>query len=64
MSENLKLDPVAEFLRISPWLRGFLLGLLPNEADEQDVFQELFVTVTNKAESFTPGTNFWPGFAR
>ncbi len=51
------------FLRHSNSIRGFLLAFTPNLADVDDLLQEVFVTVTEKAESFEPGTNF-PAWAR
>src|SRR5436190_23654946 len=46
------------FLRHSAVLRGFILGLLPDHNRAEDVFQELFLTVTRKAADFRPGSNF------
>ena len=46
------------FLRHAGVLRGFVLGLLPDANRAEDVFQELFLTVTRKAADFRPGTNF------
>src|SRR5262245_14773446 len=46
------------FLRHASVLRGFILGLLPDHNRAEDVFQELFLTVTRKAAEFQPGTNF------
>jgi RNA polymerase sigma-70 factor (ECF subfamily) len=51
------------FLRHSGLLRGFILGLLPDHNRAEDVFQEVFLTVTRKAQDFQPGTNF-PAWAR
>src|SRR5262249_33193842 len=51
------------FLRHSGLLRGFILGLLPDHNRAEDVFQEVFLTVTRKAQEFQPGTNF-PAWAR
>jgi len=51
------------FLRHSNSIRGFLLAFTPNLADIDDLLQTVFVTVTEKAESFEPGTNF-PAWAR
>lgn len=47
-----------QFLRHGGVLRGFVLGLLPDHNLAEDVFQEVFLTVTRKADDFTPGTNF------
>jgi RNA polymerase sigma-70 factor (ECF subfamily) len=46
------------FLRHAGLLRGFILGLLPDHHVAEDVFQELFLTVTRKAGEFQPGSNF------
>jgi RNA polymerase sigma-70 factor (ECF subfamily) len=46
------------FLRHAGLLRGFILGLLPDHNRAEDVFQEVFLTVTRKACEFTPGSNF------
>jgi RNA polymerase sigma-70 factor (ECF subfamily) len=46
------------FLRHAGVLRGFILGLLPDHNRAEDVFQEVFLTVTRKAGDFRPGTNF------
>src|SRR5215475_8023506 len=51
------------FLRHAGLLRGFILGLLPDHNRAEDVFQEVFLTVTRKAADFRPGTNF-PAWAR
>jgi RNA polymerase sigma-70 factor (ECF subfamily) len=47
-----------QFLGQAGVLRGFILGLLPDPNRAEDVFQELFLTVTRKAEDFRPGSNF------
>lgn len=61
-SEATTLTPVDEvqrlFLRHAGLLRGFILGLLPDHNLAEDVFQEVFLTVTRKAADFRPGTNF------
>lgn len=46
------------FLKHSGVLKGFILGLLPDFNRSEDVFQELFLTITSKAAEFTPGTDF------
>ncbi len=46
------------FLRHAGMLRGFILGLLPDHNRAEDVFQEVFLTVTRKAGEFSPGSNF------
>src|SRR5262245_2765265 len=45
------------FLRNAGVLRGFILGLLPDHNHAEDVFQEVFLTLTRKADEFVPGTN-------
>src|SRR5262249_57451566 len=51
------------FLRHAGVLRGFILGLLPDHNRAEDVFQEVFLTVSRKAAEFRPGSNF-PAWAR
>jgi len=46
------------FLKHSSLLRGFVLGLFPSFDMADDVLQEVFVVVTEKADAYRPGTNF------
>jgi RNA polymerase sigma-70 factor (ECF subfamily) len=46
------------FLRHAGLLRGFILGLFPDHNRAEDVFQEVFLTITRKAGEFQPGSNF------
>lgn len=46
------------FLQHADLLRGFVRGLVPQEEAAEDVFQEVFLTVTAKANDFQPGSNF------
>ena len=46
------------FLEHAAWIRGFLLGFVPEESEANDLFQEVFLTVLVKAQDFTLGTNF------
>lgn len=46
------------FVQQTSALRGFILALQPDFAVADDVVQEVFLTVTAKAEDFHPGTNF------
>ncbi|MGL4554876.1 MAG: sigma-70 family RNA polymerase sigma factor [Gemmataceae bacterium] len=56
---NPKVEEVQRlFLRHAGLLRGLILGLLPDRDRAEDVFQELFLTVTRKADDFQSGTNF------
>ena len=48
----------ALFVQHLPALRGFILSLVSNFSLVDDVVQESFITVTNKAASFERGTNF------
>ena len=47
-----------DFLRNAPSIRNILRSLNPSFTDAEDLFQELFLLVTQKANQFTPGTNF------
>lgn len=46
------------FVRHEGAIRAFVRSLLPSLADSDDVMQETFLTVSRKAGSFEPGTNF------
>jgi RNA polymerase sigma-70 factor (ECF subfamily) len=48
----------ALFVRDSARIRGFINGLLPDFAQADDVFQEVFLTITRKAGDFAPGSDF------
>ncbi|MEO0446031.1 MAG: sigma-70 family RNA polymerase sigma factor [Verrucomicrobiota bacterium] len=39
-------------------VKYFVLSLLPNPSEAEDIVQEVFLTVTAKANDFEPGTNF------
>jgi RNA polymerase sigma-70 factor (ECF subfamily) len=55
------------FLQHGAALRGFILGLMPDRAAAADVFQEVFLTVTQRADQFRPECGFLPwarGIAR
>ena len=47
-----------DFLRNAPSIRNILRSLNPSFTDAEDLFQELFLLVAQKADQFTPGTNF------
>ena len=55
-------DPTEEvqllFVRNENTIRAFVRALQPSLADADDVMQETFLTVSRKASSFEPGTNF------
>ena len=46
------------FVRHENSIRAFVRALQPSLADADDVMQETFLTVSRKASSFEPGTNF------
>lgn len=46
------------FVRNEGAIRAFVRALQPALADADDVLQETFLTVSRRAESFEPGTNF------
>src|SRR6185295_17761076 len=46
------------FVAHTSLLKGFILGLLPDHNRAEDVLQEVFLTLTQKADEFTPGTDF------
>lgn len=46
------------FLQHATPLRGFILGLLPDRAAAEDIFQEVFMTVTQRAADFDAKRSF------
>jgi RNA polymerase sigma-70 factor, ECF subfamily len=48
----------ALFVQHVPRLRGFVLAICPSPSLVDDIVQEVFLTVSAKAEQFLPGTNF------
>jgi RNA polymerase sigma-70 factor, ECF subfamily len=46
------------FVRHENSIRAFVRALQPSLSDTDDVMQETFLTVSRKASSFEPGTNF------
>ena len=46
------------FVKNTSLIRGFILSLLPDFNMADDVLQEVFLTVTEKAGDFMTGTNF------
>lgn len=61
-SESPRADPAVEaqllFVRHEGAIRAFVRALQPSLADADDVMQETFLTVSRKAATFEPGTNF------
>lgn len=47
-----------EFLRNAATIRGFIYALLPDPQAVDDLFQDVFLVVTERAEVFEAGTNF------
>jgi RNA polymerase sigma-70 factor, ECF subfamily len=46
------------FIQHTSQLRGFIIALMPDFSRVDDVLQETFLTITKKAASFEPGSNF------
>jgi RNA polymerase sigma-70 factor, ECF subfamily len=46
------------FVRHEGSIRAYVRALQPSLSDADDVLQETFLTVSRKADSFEPGTNF------
>ena len=53
----------ALFLKNAAVLQGFITGLVPDLALADDIYQEVFLTVSRLAARFQPGTDF-PAWAR
>ena len=46
------------FVRHQAVVLAYVLSLEPNLAEAQDIVQEVFLTISRKADTFTAGTNF------
>jgi RNA polymerase sigma-70 factor (ECF subfamily) len=46
------------FLQFQPAIRGYILSMIPDFSQADDVMQETFLVVTRKAASFELGTSF------
>jgi len=46
------------FVQHMPQLRAFVLSLMPDFSQVDDIIQDAFLTVTAKAADFQEGTNF------
>lgn len=61
-SDNTMPDDTEEaqllFVRHEGAIRAFVRALQPSLADADDVMQETFLTISRKAATFEPGTNF------
>ncbi|MEM1354939.1 MAG: sigma-70 family RNA polymerase sigma factor [Planctomycetota bacterium] len=55
-------DPSSEvqrlFVQNATVIRGFIVTLMPNRDQVEDVFHEVFLVVVDKADDFEPGTDF------
>jgi len=51
-------DAQRQFIQNTDVIRGFICGLLPDLSAADDVFQEVFLVVSEKAESFELETDF------
>ncbi len=59
MSEETSADVfVRELTRNSPGLYSYIMCLVPNWADAEEVYQEVSATLWQKRDDFVPGTNF------
>lgn len=50
---------VSLFTRHSPWLRGYVMSLVANWADAEEVLQNTNTVLWKKFEQFVPGTDFF-----
>ena len=57
-TEKHKTEVQLLFVKHTSMIRGFILSLLPDFNLADDVLQETFLVITEKASSFTLGTNF------
>ncbi|MEM1295242.1 MAG: sigma-70 family RNA polymerase sigma factor [Verrucomicrobiota bacterium] len=46
------------FVKHVALLKHFVISLLPNPSEAEDIVQEVFLVITAKAHDFEPGTNF------
>lgn len=46
------------YVRHQPAILAYVLSMEPGFSDAQDIVQEVFLTLTRKAQTWTPGTNF------
>jgi RNA polymerase sigma-70 factor (ECF subfamily) len=60
MTANNPAQPTIEtlFLQHAAAVRGFVMGLVPDRAAAEDVFQEVFLTVTRRGADFRRDGNF------
>ena len=58
LAESHQLQVQRLFVKHQSVIKAYILSLLPSLTDAEDVLQETFITVSAKAASFEPGTNF------
>lgn len=62
MNEQSSSDPTTHvqqlFVKHVSLLKHFIISLLPNPSEAEDIVQEVFLVITAKAHDFEPGTNF------
>ena len=58
LPESHQLQVQRLFVKHQSVIKAYILSLLPSLTDAEDVVQETFITVSAKAASFEPGTNF------
>ena len=59
MEDSHKLKVQQLFMAHQNAILAYLLSLVPNYQDAQDLLQEVFLVVTRKADTWVEGTNFW-----
>ncbi len=60
LSEHHRLHVQQLFVRHQQAVLSYVLSIEPNLADAQDIVQEVFLTVSKKAATWTSGTHFLP----
>ncbi|MFC1479114.1 sigma-70 family RNA polymerase sigma factor [Planctomycetota bacterium] len=47
-----------QFLKHAEMIKGYIFAFLPDVNDTEDIFQEVFIVVTQKSDTYREGTNF------
>ena len=58
MTDDRPQQVIQLFVRHQTRIKGFIVSLLPDFAETEDVLQETFLVVQRKAAEFEPGSNF------
>ncbi len=65
MNEGSAMEPLTHtqqvqnlFVRNTGQIKGFILGLIPDFSETEDILQEVFMMITRQADEFELGTNF------